>query len=61
MLEAVFVTLLGPAMPDNEILTAMLTYRALYYLGPLVLAVAVYTMMELRRRKGAAAAAGTSG
>lgn len=61
VLEAVFVALLGAAMAPSEILAAMLTYRALYYLGPLVLAVAAYASMELRWRKGAGAAAGSSG
>jgi uncharacterized membrane protein YbhN (UPF0104 family) len=61
VLEAVFVGLLGTAMPQHEILAALLTYRALYYLGPLVLAVAVYATMELGWRKGAGAAARTTG
>jgi uncharacterized membrane protein YbhN (UPF0104 family) len=54
VLEAVFVALLGHAMPQNEILAALLTYRALYYLGPLLLAIVTYAIMELRWRHGAA-------
>jgi hypothetical protein len=61
VLEAVFVALLGHAMPQNEILAALLTYRALYYLGPLLLAVVAYVIMELGWRRGAAAPAPSSG
>lgn len=59
VLEAVFVALLGPAMPHSEILVALLTYRALYYLGPLLLAVAAWSCMELRWRGGAGGSVST--
>lgn len=57
VLEAVFVALLGSRMPQSEILAALLTYRALYYVGPLLLALAVYAVTEVRLRR----AAGTPG
>lgn len=57
VLEAVFVALLGSRMPQSEVLAALLTYRALYYLGPLLLALVVYGVTEVRLRR----AAGTPG
>lgn len=52
VLEAVFVALLGTVAPAEQILAAVLTYRALFYVGPLLLALAGYLWMEatLRRR-----------
>lgn len=50
VLEAVFVALLAHVLPQNEVLAALLTYRALYYLGPLVLAVFVFAIMEFGGR-----------
>lgn len=46
VLEAVFVTLLGGHLPHGEVLGALLTYRALYYLAPLTIACAVYLTLE---------------
>jgi len=46
--EAVFVTLLSGQVPKVEILAAMLTYRALYYWGPLVIAGLSYAALEAR-------------
>jgi glycosyltransferase 2 family protein len=37
VLEAVFLTLLAHRMPDAELLAALIAYRALYYLAPLVI------------------------
>lgn len=51
VLEAVFVALLGGAMPQSDILAALLTYRALVYLAPLLLALVVYAGMEAGLRK----------
>ncbi len=50
VLEAIFIALLANAMARNDILAALLTYRALYYLGPLLLAVVVYAATEARMR-----------
>jgi uncharacterized membrane protein YbhN (UPF0104 family) len=51
VLEAVFIALLGHAMPTNDILAALLTYRAIYYLAPLALGLLVFSVMESRRRQ----------
>lgn len=50
VMEAVFLPLLGYLVPDARILAALLAYRACYYLGPLLAAVAGYAVMEVRRR-----------
>ena len=46
VLEAVFLALLGRTMPPAEVLAALLAYRALYFVGPLLLACAVYLGLE---------------
>ncbi|MDH2235791.1 lysylphosphatidylglycerol synthase domain-containing protein [Pigmentiphaga sp. GD03639] len=51
VLEAVFLTLLAGALPPYEILAALLAYRAIYYLCPLVPAVAAYAVLEARARR----------
>lgn len=48
VLEAVFVTLLSHQMPRSELLAALLTYRAIYYLVPLMVATLVYLLVEAR-------------
>lgn len=48
VLEAVFIALLGAQMPRHELLGALLAYRALYYLLPLLLATVIYLIMEAR-------------
>ena len=50
VIEAVFIALLGSAVPRGELLGALLAYRALYYLAPLAVAVAVYLLLEARAR-----------
>ncbi len=44
--EAVFVALLTPAVPEADVLAAMLTYRALYYWAPLLMAGLGYVALE---------------
>lgn len=51
VLEAVFVTLLGDRLPTAEILGALLAYRALYYLAPLVVATLAWIGVEARARR----------
>lgn len=58
VIEAVFVALLAARMPQSEILAAMLTYRALYYLASLLLALISYGIFELRLRRAATGATG---
>lgn len=54
VLEAVFVALLAHEISRNQLLAALLTYRAIYYLAPLAIATLVYLVFELRARKTAA-------
>ncbi len=53
VLEAVFIALLGHRMPQGELLAALLAYRAIYYLAPMLAATALYLSLEARARKGA--------
>jgi len=52
VLEAVFLTLLASQAQRHELLAALLVYRAVYYLIPLVIAIAVYIGFEWRLRRG---------
>jgi uncharacterized membrane protein YbhN (UPF0104 family) len=56
VLEAIFVALLAYRIPQNELLAALLAYRGIYYLLPLLLASVAYAVTELRARKLRAAA-----
>ena len=51
VLEAVFVAVLGGFAPEPQLLAALLAYRAVYYLLPLLLAIAFYAVFEARRGK----------
>ena len=46
VLETVFLAMLGPQVPTHELLAAMLAYRAIYFVGPLLIALASYAGME---------------
>lgn len=48
VVEAVFLAVLPDAMPRAEMLGALLTYRAVYYLAPLLVAALVYAILEFR-------------
>lgn len=48
VVEAVFVTVLASRLPEATVLAAVLVYRALYYLLPLLLATAGYLLIEAR-------------
>jgi uncharacterized membrane protein YbhN (UPF0104 family) len=50
--EAVYVAMLGDRLPRSDLLAALLTYRAIFYLVPLAIAVVIYLAMELRYRRG---------
>ena len=52
--EAVFIAALEAQVPRGEVLAAVLAYRAIYYLAPLMLATLVYFVLEARARKTAA-------
>jgi uncharacterized membrane protein YbhN (UPF0104 family) len=58
VLEAVFIALLGHRMPTSQILAALLAYRAIYYLCPLVLATALYALTEAKAKAQGRVAAG---
>lgn len=51
VLEAVFLALLGHEIPQGRLLGALLAYRAVYYLVPLVVAAGFYLVTEMRARK----------
>lgn len=53
VMEAVFVAVLAAGVPDARILAALLAWRALYYVAPLVLAAAFYLGFEARGRRSA--------
>jgi glycosyltransferase 2 family protein len=47
--ETVFLAMLGSQVPVHELLAALLAYRALYFGGPLLLALALYAGIESHR------------
>lgn len=57
VLEAVFLALLGGSVPQGQLLGAILAYRALYYLAPLMVAVVVYLVLERLARQASPAPA----
>lgn len=57
VLEAVFVALLSHAMPKHELLAALVAYRVIYYLVPLVIATVLYLGTEARAKQLAASVA----
>ncbi|HSV51435.1 MAG TPA: lysylphosphatidylglycerol synthase domain-containing protein [Burkholderiaceae bacterium] len=54
VLEAVFVALLWHQVPQTQLLAALLAYRAIYYLAPLLFALVLYPVLEARARHRAA-------
>lgn len=50
VLEAVFLALLGDRIPHHQLLAALLAYRGVYYLGPLIAGFFVYLWLEARSR-----------
>ena len=50
VLEAVFIALLVPPLNTPALVGVLLTYRALYYLAPLLLALVLYASVEARGR-----------
>ena len=51
VLEAVFLALLGHQLPQGTLLGALLAYRALYYILPLLIAAMAYVATELRAKR----------
>jgi uncharacterized membrane protein YbhN (UPF0104 family) len=60
VLEAVFMALLSHRIPQAQLLAALLTYRAVYYLAPLGLAAILYLAQEMQPARARAAALPTS-
>ena len=60
VVEAVFVTVLASRLPEATVLAAVLVYRALYYLLPLLLATGGYLLIEAKAPR-APAKAGPAG
>ena len=58
VLEAVFIGLLSHRVAEWQLLAALLTYRALYYIAPLLVAAVVYLLFEGRLRRAPAAPEG---
>lgn len=56
VLEGVFIALLGGTVPHAELIGGLLAYRAVYYLGPLLLALLAYLCFEATTRRHAEAA-----
>lgn len=56
VLEAVFIVLLGHRVAQAELLGALLAYRAIYYLGPLALALVALALLEAGARRADRAA-----
>lgn len=50
VLEAVFVALLSHQMPTHQLLAALVAYRVIYYLVPLVIATLAYLVTEARAK-----------
>ncbi len=48
VLEAVFLALLSHRVPEPQLLAALLTYRAIYYILPMMLALGMYLFVEAR-------------
>jgi len=46
VIETVFLAMLGSQIPAQDILVAMLAYRAIYFLAPLAVALLVYAVLE---------------
>ncbi|HET8746354.1 MAG TPA: lysylphosphatidylglycerol synthase domain-containing protein [Ramlibacter sp.] len=49
--EAVFIALLSHRVPEHQLLGALLAYRALFYLAPLMAGALLYLHTEMRTRK----------
>ncbi|MES2687572.1 MAG: lysylphosphatidylglycerol synthase domain-containing protein [Pseudomonadota bacterium] len=50
VLEAVFVALLSHQIPTHQLLAALVAYRVIYYLAPLVFATVAYLVTEARAK-----------
>jgi uncharacterized membrane protein YbhN (UPF0104 family) len=51
--EFVFVALLSHRVSEGRLLAALLGYRAIYYIVPMLIAAAMYLEFELKARRAA--------
>jgi uncharacterized membrane protein YbhN (UPF0104 family) len=51
VLEFVFVALLSHQVSEGQLIGALLGYRAIYYIAPLLIAAVLYLVMENHARK----------
>lgn len=51
VLETVFITLLAHQFSKGSLLAALIGYRAIYFLLPLLIALVVYLVLEKRAKK----------
>jgi cardiolipin synthase A/B len=51
VIEVVFITLLGGTLRQHDLVAALLAYRAVYYIAPLLIALALYAGFEGRARR----------
>ncbi len=51
VLETVFIMLLGNEVPKSQLIAALIAYRAVFYLFPLILTVLVYLYLEMNSAK----------
>jgi uncharacterized membrane protein YbhN (UPF0104 family) len=56
VIEAVFIALLSHRVPEHQLLGALLAYRAVFYLTPLLVGALMYLKVEMRTRRHAPAA-----
>ena len=56
VIEAVFIALLSHRIPEHQLLGALLAYRAVFYLVPLIVGALLYLKVEVRTRRHAPAA-----
>ncbi len=50
VLDSGMLLMLGPAVPEAELVAALILFRAVYHLGPLSVALALFAGFELRQR-----------
>ena len=50
--EFIFIALLSHQVSEARLLAALLGYRAIYYILPMLIALALYVVFELRARRG---------
>ncbi len=56
--EFIFVALLSHQVSEGRLLAALLGYRAIYYIGPMLVAAVAYLVFELKAKRGTLPAAG---